>query len=78
MHTAPLVSIIVPCRNERGHIDAFCADALQQALPAPWQLELIVADGGSDDGTRRRLHELAAAEPRLRVVDNPSASWPAV
>jgi len=71
MHTAPLVSIIVPCRNERGHIDAFCADALQQALPAPWQLELIVADGGSDDGTRRRLHELAAAEPRLRVVDNP-------
>jgi glycosyltransferase involved in cell wall biosynthesis len=67
-----LVSIIVPCRNEAAHIDAFCADALRQSLPPPWALELIVADGGSDDGTRQRLQALAATEPRLRVVDNPA------
>jgi glycosyltransferase involved in cell wall biosynthesis len=67
-----LVSIIVPCRNEAVHIDAFCADALRQALPLPWALELIVADGGSDDGTRQRLQALAATEPRLRLVDNPA------
>jgi glycosyltransferase involved in cell wall biosynthesis len=67
-----LVSIIVPCRNEAAHVDAFCADALRQALPPPWTLELIVADGASDDGTRQRLQALAAAEPRLRVVDNPA------
>ena len=47
-----LVSIVVPCRNEAAFIDAFCADALRQALAPPWQLELIVADGHSDDGTR--------------------------
>jgi glycosyltransferase involved in cell wall biosynthesis len=67
-----LVSLIVPCRNEAAHIDAFCADALRQALPPPWALELIVADGGSDDGTRQRLQALVATEPRLRVVDNPA------
>lgn len=67
-----LVSLIVPCRNEAGFVDAFCADALRQALPPPWALELIVADGGSDDGTRERLQALAVDEPRLRVVDNPA------
>ncbi|MDZ7592886.1 MAG: glycosyltransferase family 2 protein [Rubrivivax sp.] len=67
-----LVSLIVPCRNEAAHVDAFCADALRQVLPPPWTLELIVADGASDDGTRQRLQALAATEPRLRVVDNPA------
>ena len=68
----PRVSIIVPCRNESAHIDAFCADALRQALPPAWRLELIVADGDSNDDTRDRLLRFAAADNRLRVVDNPS------
>ena len=72
MADARLVSIVVPCRNEAAFIDAFCADALRQALPPPWRLELIVADGHSDDGTRERLQSLAAAESRLHVVDNPA------
>ncbi len=69
--TQRLVSVIVPCRNERRFVEAFCADALGQALPPGWRLELIVADGASDDGTREALARLAAAEPRLRLVDNP-------
>ena len=66
-----IVSLVVPCRNERDHIDAFCADALAQQLPEGWQLQLIVADGGSDDGTLERLQTLAQIEPRLTLVDNP-------
>jgi glycosyltransferase involved in cell wall biosynthesis len=65
------VSLVVPCRNERDHIEAFCADALVQQLPEGWQLQLIVADGGSDDGTLERLQTLAQLEPRLTLVDNP-------
>ena len=72
MSTEHLVSIIVPCRNEAAHIDAFCADALRQALPRTWQLELIVADGDSSDGTRERLQQLAVADTRLCIVDNPA------
>lgn len=67
------LSIVVPCRNEAAHLQAFVRDALaqQQALPSPWRLELIVADGDSDDGSAEQLQALAAAEPRLRVVANP-------
>lgn len=65
------VSVIAPCRNEVGHIDDFCADALAQQLPAGWGLELCIADGCSDDGTRQRLQALAQAEPRLRWIDSP-------
>jgi len=34
-------------------------------------MEVIVADGGSRDGTSAILDQLAREEPRLRVVDNP-------
>jgi glycosyltransferase involved in cell wall biosynthesis len=66
------VSVIAPCRNERGHLEAFCSDALAQQLPAPWELELCIADGASDDGSRERLQALAAADPRIRWIANPA------
>ncbi|WP_157263597.1 glycosyltransferase family 2 protein [Azohydromonas aeria] len=69
--TPYLVSVIVPCRNERAHIAAFCASVRAQRLPAPWRLELLVADGESDDGTRLELRRLAPADAALRVIDNP-------
>ncbi len=64
-------SIIAPCRNERDHIDAFCSNALAQQLPAGWSLELCIADGQSDDGTRELLQQRAGSDPRLRWIDNP-------
>lgn len=66
-----LVSIIVPCRNERAHVGVFASSALAQRLADGWALEIVVADGTSDDGTRDVLAAIAAVEPRLRVVDNP-------
>ncbi|NUZ06988.1 glycosyltransferase family 2 protein [Piscinibacter koreensis] len=65
------VSVIAPCRNERRHIGAFVASALAQQVPPGWRLELVVADGQSDDGTRDELARLAAADARLRWIDNP-------
>ena len=67
----PRVSIIVPCRNERQHLDAFAGSVLAQSLPEGWTLEIVVADGMSDDGTRAALTELAAGDPRFAFVDNP-------
>ena len=65
------VSIIVPCRNERGHIETFAASALAQRLPSGWRLEIVIADGDSDDGTQAILVALAKLDKRLRVVPNP-------
>ncbi|WP_119289558.1 glycosyltransferase family 2 protein [Azohydromonas sediminis] len=71
MSTARLVSVVVPCRNEAAHVDTFVASVLAQRLPDGVALELIVADGASDDGTRERLAALAATDPRLKLIDNP-------
>ncbi len=69
--TAPQVSIVVPCRNEARHIEAALASMLaQQGVEG--DLEIIVADGASDDGTRATLDRLAAEDARVRVIDNPA------
>jgi glycosyltransferase involved in cell wall biosynthesis len=44
---------------------------LRQRLPAGWTLQLVVADGDSDDGTRDLLQRAAAADTRLCVIANP-------
>ena len=43
------VSIIVPMLNEAEHIKRLVADVAAQDYPAP--IELVVADGGSCDGS---------------------------
>ena len=67
----PRASIIVPCRNEKRHLAAFAASVFAQTLPEGWTLEVVVADGMSDDGTREALAELAAEDPRVAFIDNP-------
>ena len=37
-------------------------------LQQPQCLELLVADGGSSDGSLQLLEELAASDPRVRLV----------
>jgi succinoglycan biosynthesis protein ExoA len=65
------LSVIVPCRNERAFVDAFLDALAAQRLPVGWSIEWLVADGGSDDGTRERLDARAHVDARLVVVDNP-------
>ncbi|UCF23924.1 MAG: glycosyltransferase family 2 protein [Ralstonia sp.] len=66
------ISVIVPCRNEATHIDGFLESVLSQRLSSTDdQLEIVIADGMSDDGTRERLAAWQAQEPRLKVIDNP-------
>lgn len=66
----PMVSVCVPMLDERVAIEA-CLDSLEaQTWPAD-HLEVIVADGGSTDGSREYVEDRAARCPWLRVVDNP-------
>jgi glycosyltransferase involved in cell wall biosynthesis len=69
------VSVIVPCRNERKHIERFVDDVLgQPALDV--ELELLIADGRSTDGTREILLRRAGDDSRIVVVDNPEGTTP--
>jgi succinoglycan biosynthesis protein ExoA len=70
MQHRKLVSVIVPCRNEVDHIDRFLDCLLRQKLPAGTELEVLLADGFSDDGTRARIERHQGRHP-LRIIDNP-------
>jgi glycosyltransferase involved in cell wall biosynthesis len=65
-----LLSILVPCRNEATHIGPCLASILAQKLDGH-QLEVLVADGRSTDGTRTLLEDWAVRDPRVRIIDNP-------
>ena len=63
-----LISVIAPCRNEAAFIDTFCDSVLRQQLPEGWHMEVLIADGLSDDGTRELLQERCARDGRLVLV----------
>jgi len=68
--TIRAVSAVVPCYNERDHIEA-CVRSILAQDPPEGDFEVIVADGMSTDGTRDILTSLAREDPRLRVINNP-------
>ena len=67
----PRVSVIVPCRDEVAHIRRFLSQLFQQTAHQDFELEILVADGRSGDGTRAILDEYGRKHPRLQVLDNP-------
>ncbi|MCW5873039.1 MAG: glycosyltransferase family 2 protein [Anaerolineales bacterium] len=74
----PRVSIIVPCFNEEATIAGLLEAILAQSYPVE-QMEVVIADGLSTDGTRQRITAFSQQHPQLavRVVDNPARSIPA-
>jgi succinoglycan biosynthesis protein ExoA len=64
------VSVIVPCRNEIRHIREFLDSVFCQELDRI-DMEVLIADGMSDDGTRLVLREFEGKFRALRVLDNP-------
>ena len=62
----PRVSIVLPTYNERGNIEPL----LQQLLPLQqvYNLEILVVDDDSADGTAELVRHLAHVEPRLRLI----------
>ncbi|MBI3790092.1 MAG: glycosyltransferase [Gemmatimonadetes bacterium] len=71
---APLVSVIIPARNEAENIAACVESVLASTWPS---LEVIVVDDHSTDGTGDIVRAIAARDARLRVVDAPPlpAGW---
>jgi succinoglycan biosynthesis protein ExoA len=67
------VSVIVPIRNERANVDPFVSDLAAQDFAG--ELEVLVADGASEDGSIERLCAAARdAGLPLQVIDN-AAGW---
>ncbi len=63
---APRVSIVLPTYNERGNLEPLLAQLLP--LQRRFDLEILVVDDDSTDGTADLVRQLAHGEPRLRLV----------
>lgn len=62
---APLISVIIPARDEARNIRACVQALLAQEYP---NLEVIVVDDRSQDATPQILNELQRDQPHLRVI----------
>ena len=65
----PTISVIIPAWNESGHIE----DVIRvfQRTSYPNILEILVADGGSTDGTQDIVTQISAVDPRVKLLHNP-------
>jgi succinoglycan biosynthesis protein ExoA len=68
----PGVSVVVPVLDEERHLRAAVSTVLGQDYPGP--LEVVLALGPSRDATDAIAGELAAADPRVVLVANPSGA----
>jgi len=69
----PLVTIVIPALNEKKAV----TECLQGFIDQDWpreQLEIIVVDGRSTDGSLAAVEEFASSNPSVRVLDNPKGS----
>jgi glycosyltransferase involved in cell wall biosynthesis len=64
------ISVVVPVRNEEDSIRALLDGLLRQTLPPD---EIVIADGGSTDGTRRIVEDIIRkGSPIKLIVDDDS------
>lgn len=61
----PLISVLIPCHNAapwlKGAVDSVCAQSIRN-------LEILIYDDGSTDGSGKAIDRLAATDPRIVVM----------
>jgi len=63
-------SVVVPCRNEEMNVPRLVT-GLREAY-GDYIAEIIIVNDGGEDGTAAVTRELAAADPRIRLIDRES------
>ncbi|WP_407669979.1 glycosyltransferase family 2 protein [Ornithinimicrobium ciconiae] len=70
----PAVSVIMPILNEERHLAEAVGSVLAQEYAG--EMEVVLAIGPSRDRTQEVAEQLAAQDPRLTLVANPSGRTP--
>lgn len=71
--SGPLVSVLIPVYNRERYL----AECIESALNQTWQnLEVVVVDNASTDGTWAICQEFAAKDSRVRIFRNESNLGP--
>lgn len=71
----PRVSVVVPMRNAKGAIEGCIASLQRQDYPLE-RFEIVVADGGSTDGSAEAARQSAVTQrhPEVKVIANPKSN----
>lgn len=69
------LSAILLCRNEKNHIQKCLESLIQQDFPRE-DLEILVVDGMSEDGSREIIQSFSARYLFVKMVDNPDRLTP--
>jgi len=75
MNIKPLISILIPCRNE-GKFIGRCLDSIIVQNYPKEKLEVLIVDGMSEDETRKILKSYIQKLPYLKLQDNPKKITP--
>ena len=70
-----IVSIIIPCRNEKKYLPQ-CLDSILSSTFPQKDLEVLVIDGMSTDGTIEIANQYATRYPFIRFYENPRRITP--
>jgi dolichyl-phosphate beta-glucosyltransferase len=69
--STPTYSIVLPAYNERARIADTLDKILVYATKRGWNVEIIVVDGSSSDGTGEIVLEYARKHPAVRLLETP-------
>jgi succinoglycan biosynthesis protein ExoA len=70
---SPLVTVVIPARNEEGHIGA-TLDSISGQTES--DLQIIVVDNASSDATPQIVRDRATRDKRIELLSNPDVSIP--
>jgi glycosyltransferase involved in cell wall biosynthesis len=75
VNTAIRVSIVMPAMNEEGLLAQTVAAVLTGSAQSDGELELIIVENGSSDGTYQLAADLAVKHPGVRVLRLPRPDY---
>lgn len=75
MQPRPTISVIIPTLQEERYIDR-CLRSVTRGSRRVEDLEVLVVDGGSTDGTREKVAAWQVCCPAVRLIDNPDRYVP--
>lgn len=70
-----MVTIIIPVLNEEKYLSHCLDSVLSQDYPLE-EMEILVVDGMSTDGSRSIIQQYQQRYPLIRLIDNPSRTAP--
>jgi succinoglycan biosynthesis protein ExoA len=73
--SVPMVTVVVPMRNEEAHIAKCLRSIVEQDYPKD-SLEILAVDGLSDDRSREIVEGFTGEYPFIRLLDNPQRIVP--